>query len=391
MAAFLLALLLALQPTPHDRPQQPAAVRLSADSERRWVPFTLTPANHIRFEMRIAGTPATAILDTGVSRSIIGTALASRAKLAATDAGEAIALGGSVPVQAARVPQLTLGGLTASDQHLAVADLSRLPTGDGERVDALIGADLLLANALDIDFAGRRFRLIPSGRMPFRGTTAPLSARGPGGLFVTELALGKRQLKPVLVDTGDGSSASITHADWRASGLRNTKVTSTIAYGLGGPVVAGLTVTRGLRLGGQPTGEVEVRIEERATFARHTGIGSRIGVGLLQRYRVLLDPQAGHMLLASNGAPASPIRSTSGLLLGVDRDRLRVLHVMRGSPAARSGWREDDQICQVDAAPAVARPSKPADLRWSAGTPGRTIRLHLCDGTERRLTLASFY
>src|SRR3546814_16368903 len=69
---------------------------------------------------------------------------------------------------------------------------------------------------------------------------------------------------------------------------------------------------------------------------------------LLQRYRVLLDPGAGRMVLApGRTATAPPLKSTSGLLVRADGRRLDVLHVMRGSPAAATGWQGGEAICSI--------------------------------------------
>jgi C-terminal processing protease CtpA/Prc len=107
---------------------------------------------------------------------------------------------------------------------------------------------------------------------------------------------------------------------------------------------------------------------------------------------VLLDPAAGHMLLgATRESDAPTLRSTSGLLLALAGERLRVLHVMRGSPAAAAGWREGDSICAVDGTrigPAYARSPLAG---WPAGPAGRTVTLDDCTGTRRTLTLRRFY
>ena len=47
----------------------------------------------------------------------------------------------------------------------------------------------------------------------------------------------------VAIDTGDGGALSIARSQWRAAAIRGARVTSTIAYGAGGVVDAGLTVT----------------------------------------------------------------------------------------------------------------------------------------------------
>ncbi|MFV0624447.1 aspartyl protease family protein [Sphingomonas sp. ac-8] len=371
------------------RPPRAPTETLAKNSAERWVPFELTPANHLRFAMRIAGRPASALLDTGVSHSILDSGFARRIRLKPERQGTASALGGDLALGWTRVPRLALGGLRAGDRPMAMLDLSQVQTGDGRPVDALVGADLLGDHALDIDFARRRFRLLPSGAQPFAGASAPLSRRA-DGLYVTEATLGRESLRPVMVDTGDGTSISITRAQWQASRLPQRGLTSTLSYGLAGPVEADLTVTDAVRLGGAAPTDLELRVEGK-DFAERTGIPSRIGVGFLRRFRVLLDPGAGRLLLGPIAGAADSPRSTSGLLLGYEAQRLRVLHVMRGSPAARSGWRAGEQICQVDGAPVREAAVGIADLAWAAAPPGRKVRLGLCDGIERTLTLAKFY
>ena len=157
-------------------------------------------------------------------------------------------------------------------------------------------------------------------------------------------------------------------------------------------VDAGLTVTDRVALGGVPTGPIELRIEGDGGFTKQVRVAGRIGTGLLLRYRVLLDPTAGQMVVTPNpNAPTPPLKSTSGLLLGYDRARLRVLHVMAGGPAAKAGWKANELICTVDSKPVSLTPDGGVDVRWGTGAPGRVVKLALCDGTERSLTLASFY
>jgi predicted metalloprotease with PDZ domain len=122
------------------------------------------------------------------------------------------------------------------------------------------------------------------------------------------------------------------------------------------------------------------------------GAAGRIGLGYLQRYRVLLDPSAGRMVMAAGSdVDRPPLRSTSGLLVGFYSDRLRVLHVMRGSPAAVAGWQAGDQICSVDGQPITANYASEPISTWSVADPGRIVRLGICGGGVRKLTLERFY
>ena len=54
-----------------ERPDPQGTIALAADADARWVDFDLTPGNQIRFRMTVDDKPVTAILDTGVSYSVL--------------------------------------------------------------------------------------------------------------------------------------------------------------------------------------------------------------------------------------------------------------------------------------------------------------------------------
>ncbi|WP_422055372.1 aspartyl protease family protein [Sphingomonas sp.] len=382
---ILLAALLGLA-APVDRvTAAPAVMHLATDSEARWVSFELTSGNQIRFRTMLNGRWVDALLDTGVTDSAVTTRFARAAGLKPLVAGRADAIGGSVALSWTGIDRVEVGGLVRTGGRIAIIDADPRVTGSAP-VDLFVGSDLLAGHALEIDYDAQRFRLLPSGRLPFRGVTLPLRLAERSGLYVSELDLGRGNLRPVIVDTGDGGMVSLTRSVWRASAPGSVRTTTAIAWGLGGTVENEIAVLPTLRIGGLAA-EVELRVEADTGFSARKGAAGRIGGGLLRRHRVLLDPRARRMVLASGARADWPVtRSTSGLMVAQETDRLRVLHVMRGSPAAAAGWRAGTLICAIDGLPTADAPRD-----WATGTPGRHVRLKLCDGTERTLTLANFY
>ena len=362
-----------------------AQVTLAPDAEAQWIPFELTAGNQIRFGMTVNGAAGQAILDTGVTDSFVTAAFARRAGVQVRRRETATAIGGQVQLGWADRATLTLGALTRSHAPLAVtgaADLDRFGA------DIFIGADIAACCALDIDYDARRFRFLPSGRLPFTGDTAPLS-RARSGLLFSEVTLNGARLRPIVVDTGDGSTVTLTRTAWQTANLRGVPLTTTLGWGMGGAAVTDMAVVHGLGLAGTGVREAELRIEPAGGFAAQTGSAGRIGTGLLLRFRVLIDAGAHRMVLQPGKAFETPVpRSTSGLLMTHENGRLRVLHVMLNSPAAQSGWQSGDTICRVDDRPVAGAP---ATIEWGAGAPGRTVHLTLCDGSERALTLRRFY
>ncbi|RYY44102.1 MAG: hypothetical protein EOP59_06745 [Sphingomonadales bacterium] len=362
---------------------------LAPDSEARWIPFELTAGNQIRFEMQADGRSATAVLDTGISQTLVSTRFAQTLGLKDRGGGNATAIGGALAVRVADGPSLALGGLTRSGGRVLVSELPALPGG---AADIYVGADLVACCALDIDYAAHRFRILPSGRMPFTGSTAPLSRTRGTGVFVTEIALGSKRLRPILVDTGDGSSLTLTRQAWTSARPAAARVTTTLGYGAGGPVVSETAILPGVDLGGRATGEAEVRIETATGFSHAAGTAGRIGTGLLMRYRVLLDPGAGRMVLRPDPhGELPPLRSTSGMLLNYANGALQILHVMRGSPAEAAGWKTGERICAADGRPVREDVEDDGKVEWTIGTPGRIVRLQDCDDRARPITLAIFY
>ena len=367
-------------------------VRLSSDTEARWVSFDLTPGNQIRFAMTVDGRPVTAILDTGVSYSVLGRGSAAVDASGLRPGGNATAIGGSVAIEWMPTATVSIGGLTRTGGGVTVTKLPAVATGGSKSVDLLVGRDLIGGQAIDIDYEARRFRLIASGRMPFVGAVAPLTISAERRIYESELTLGGRTLRPVVVDTGDGSAVTVTEAGWRAARLGSLPVTTSISFGLAGSLVSELAIAPELRLGQLAARDVEVRVEPAGGFSQSIRTAGRIGSGFFQNYRVLLDPAAGRMVLKPGpGAVRSPVRSTSGLLVGVSHDRLRVLHVMKNGPAATGAWRTGDEICAVNNQPIPPDyPTSPL-ATWSVGTPGTAVTLTLCTGETRTLTLRQFY
>ncbi|UZK65923.1 aspartyl protease family protein [Sphingomonas sp. M1-B02] len=382
MLAFLLPAFALVQAEPK------AATSLTPDTEARWVAFELTPYNQIRFALELNGHAAHAILDTGLSDTIVTAAFARTAGLIAYRRQRAAAIGGSVDVDWANLASLTFGGLARRGGRIGIAAAS------GERfgADAFLGSDILACCALEIDYDARRFRMLPSGRMPFAGTIVPLTRARASGVYQSEVRIGARRLRPIVVDTGDGAALTLSRAAWASVDYRGSPVTTTIGWGMGGASVTQIAVVPSVALPGLAPVESEVRVEGEGGFTARIGAAGRLGSGLLQRYRVLLDPGAGRMILQPGKTIAAPvIRSTSGLLLDFTAASLRVVHVMRGSPAALGGWRPGETICAAEGRDIADQVDRQGLVEWSVGTPGRTISLTLCHGTRRTLKLARFY
>lgn len=296
--AALLAVSLLTAATP-----EPVSIDvLAPDAEARWVSFKLTPANQIRFDATLDDRPIAAILDTGVSYSALSRRFVAAAGMRVRVGATALAVGGSVASGWVDTRRLAFGALTRRGGRASVADIPAAATG-GVAVDLLVGRDVTAGYALDIDYAARRFRLLPSGHLPFRGSTAPLRIAGAWPSYVTELTVGTRRIDRVIVDTGDGAALTVSRPTWLLFD-RSFAAATAMGYGLAGPLTLDVTTLPAVRSGDLVVRNVETRIERTGGFTEGIGMRARIGSGFLGRYRVLLDPAAGRMVLA----PPAPVR-----------------------------------------------------------------------------------
>ena len=387
----LLALLLSSVVMGAAPPPVNERVVLTADAEQRWIAFTLTPGNQLRFTAMLDGEPVGAILDTGASRTMLSRAYAERTGRAVTPRGRVAAIGGAVAGGWTAIGRLTLGGLERTGGGLSVIDLPASATGAAQAVDLLVGSDLTRNYALDIDYAGRRFRILPTGRLPFVGARMSLRMGSEPLAYITDLVVAGQRLRPIIVDTGDGTSLTLARSTWRTLPLDPAPaMTTQLSYGVGGAVVADVATLPQVTLGNATIRDVGVWIERSGGFSDAARSAGRIGMGLLQRYRVLLDPAAGIMVLGPATTPAPPV-STSGLQLSLTGNHLRIMHVMRNSPAEALGLRVGTTICRVDDVAIGTDPVAATRADWPYGRPGTSVALEQCDGRRVTLTLRRFY
>ena len=394
--------LLALLPAPLGAAMAPAMpaplpdrMVLAPDAEAQWVPFELTPGNQIRFRMTVDGRAATAILDTGFSQSVISRRWANAARACASPmAASGIGIGGSVAMGAVNGRTLVIGGLTKTGGRLGVLDLPVSATGSDAAIDAVIGSDMLRHYALDIDFAARRFRLLPSGRLPFAGQSAPLSLSGRDQLYISELrdrrhaaAPDDRRYRRRRDDRGVGGGVASARRAARPA------TTTTVSYSVAGAVQSGLAVLPEIAVGDATLRQAETLIEPGGGFSSRMGASGRIGIGFLQRFRVLLDPRAGRMVMAATARhrPAAAALDQRPVARHRDRPAARApRHARRPRGGGRmAGGRRNLQRRRHRDLGGLFAATRSRCGR--SPRPGRVVRLGLCGGGVRALTLKSFY
>jgi hypothetical protein len=135
------------------------------------------------------------ILDTGSAPSIINSHVATELGLA-TVLSKTTALGKSVPLQAATIPDIELGPIRAVSLPVLVKDLSRLERDYGIPIAGIIGMDVLSKTSFRLDYQARE---IEFGPVLQEGIPVHFDPRA--GIAVADVRLGEKPVR-LLVDTG---------------------------------------------------------------------------------------------------------------------------------------------------------------------------------------------
>ena len=125
-----------------------------------------TPVGHLELDATVNGNPARMLVDTGAGVTVIDRASAQRWAVAGESCGGTAVAGcvGDIgDVENATVGTLELAGLELTDVDVKIMDLSQINAGleqkKAQRIDGIIGSDLMVSRAAVIEYATHRLHL----------------------------------------------------------------------------------------------------------------------------------------------------------------------------------------------------------------------------------------
>jgi hypothetical protein len=158
-------------------------------------------------------------------------------------------------------------------------------------------------------------------------------------------------------------------------------VSTTVIGGLGGPTVGQVTTLRRLSFGPATFERVPMQVP-----ANGIGADANLGLGVLARYRLWLDFGGRRVWLARNGDEGPFKRDALGVYGAAVGDAIRISHVAKGSPAAKSGVAAGDLITLINGEPAVL-----ANRLLTDAPPGTRLVLTTASGQTRTVIMAYYY
>ncbi len=356
-----------------------------------WLDLDFSGAT-LKAPVLVDGRPVMGVLDTGAELSFVDKAFAASlglrasttiATLGSQNTGTA-SIVGPISVQA--------GSLSLTGLFPAAADLSAVASLSGQPLRLMLGEDLFNEMIVDIDFPHKRVAFLDpkTFAVPPRAIVLPLALIG--RTRATTASVEGRPKGQFIVDLGDSGTVDL-YPEYTAEQklLVGRKVSQDMTMGVGGPAPETITTFKDVTIGGVSLANVPVAISLERPPTTSPEVG-RIGLGVLSRFRVLVDfPGNRLFLIPGPGTTTQPFaRDRLGLSMLQQGDKLSVVLVHPNSPAEAAGVKTGDQIIAIDG---KAASSWGYDERRTLedGPAGTRVEFTLASGVAKTITLADYY
>ncbi|MBN8809885.1 MULTISPECIES: pepsin/retropepsin-like aspartic protease family protein [unclassified Sphingomonas] len=361
----------------------------NATKAMQWLPLAGDEQNGIiTVPVTVNGQATLAEIDTGLSTP--GVAVISSKLL--SNAGKAVggktvssdAYGGAGRYVMRRVESLVVGGATLLNQPVAATE--RTLSKDG-RVGAVIGINLLMGLALQVDWEHGRARFLLGGDLPKDEHTAMVVIDSRSKLPFVDANICGTTVK-ALLDTGTNSDLRLVPEQenlWECASVARSTIRGN---GAGGPVISGLVSLPAVHIGKRPMGPALASIDPEGGPLSALGSSASVGTGLLRRSNFVLD--IGNAALAFYGPDRSAKvidRTRIGIQYRVDGNGLLITHLMKGSPASQTILKANDRICALNGKAIETLAGRYGDINPRVG---QTTRIGLCGGPTVSIVARDF-
>lgn len=347
--------------------------------------------NHIYLNVVLNGKgPYRFVFDTGGS-NIIDPSVAKEIKQAGSGLAHDSGTGsGTESNSFAAVDSLKIGNAVLRHQVFLVEPIRKgFGAAAGQRVDGLIGFEVLARYITTFDYAGRTLTLAMPGAAPkgraeivhfvFVGTVPQV------GCAIDGIA------SECTVDTGAGGSADFFVpfiADHPQIVPSTHSAVGVNGYGVGGGHRGFMGRLRSLQVGSFTLHDLIAGYStQKAGYFASPFIAANLGGRVWREFTVTFDYRAQTMALLPNARLGErESHDRSGMLLINDAGKIVVYDVRQGTPAAKAGLAKGNVILSIDGVAALSLEQVRHTLR---DAPGTVLHLQIVDktGTQRTMTL----
>lgn len=319
------------------------------------VPFRMLTGGIVLLQARVTDYPDTLnfILDTGSGGISLDSATAEHLKIPLTPSDRTIrGIAGIRKVHFAYNNTLHFPGLSVDSLDFHINDYSILTSVYGERIDGIIGYSFLSRYIVHVNYDSLEMRVYTRGTLKYpKGgyLLKPLLVNIPitsatvrdeyevTSRFYFDMGAGMCLL--LSTDFVDDSVFLRTKSNWY----------ETQAEGLGGKTPMKQGVVRMLKVGPYKFRNVPSYLfDDEYNITSYPYLGGLLGNDLLRRFNLIINYEKRDIHMLPNSHFREPFDySYTGLGMYYIDGAIRVVDVMKGSPAEKAGFKPDDVVMAV--------------------------------------------
>jgi hypothetical protein len=343
------------------------------------------------------GPPADFIFDTGASITVIDSAYAAKIGLQTEGLQQGEGAGAMGNASLASLKSLQVvgddgDGIALQDVKVAVLNLNGILAPYFWRDCAgLVGFDFVDRFVDEIDYDARTLVLRDPKTFQYagRGTAVPMTLAG--HTPVVTMKLDGTYEGGFRLDVGSGSTVDL-HAPFVKQHDLEAKIghaVESLGGGFGGTFTTRTVRMHKLEIGPYSWAEPIVSLSGATTgaFASEDYAGN-IGNRLLERFKVTLDYERRQLWLEPGKLYARRDPFTrAGIQLGRAADSVKVMYVLKDSPAEKAGLRVDDVVTAFDGKPIASLTPDDISAVLDEGPLGTHVIAVLRDGKAKKISI----
>ncbi|HEY4874354.1 MAG TPA: aspartyl protease family protein [Puia sp.] len=319
-------------------------------------PFRVLTGGIITVKARLGDYPDTLnfIFDTGSGGISLDSATTDRLKIPSTLSDKTIrGIAGIRKVSFVYNQTLRLPNLSVDSLNFHISDYDILTSVYGEKIDGIIGYSFLSRYIVKINYDSSIIEVYTNGTIKYpkggfllRPIFAGLPVQGARVKDAVEI------FSRFYFDTGAGLCLLLSSdfvSDSALFDAKKKKPVYTEAEGLGGKIIMQLTTVKDFRLGPYHFRNVPAYVfDDIYNVTSYPSLGGLIGNDLLRRFNVVLNYERREIHLTPNSHYNDQFDySYTGLGIYWVDGAIRVVDIMKGSPAEKAGFKEDDIVVSV--------------------------------------------
>lgn len=318
-------------------------------------PFRLLTGGIVTFKAKVSNYPDSLnfIFDTGSGGISLDSVTAAKMKVATKESDRTIrGIAGIRKVKFAYNHTLHLPGLDVDSLNFHINDYDILSSVYGEKIDGIIGYSFISRYIIKVDYDSLKLSVHTKGsiRYPRGGfMMRPILANIP--VAFAEVKDVDEKNGRFYFDTGAGMCLLLSSEFVEDSLILRTKSKwyFSQAEGLGGKTPMKQGVIKQLKLGPYKFRNIPSYIfDDEYNITSYPYLGGLIGNDLLRRFNLIINYATRDIHLTPNSHYRDPFDySYTGLGMYFVGGEIRILDVMKGSPAEKAGLLVDDVIIAV--------------------------------------------